>query len=88
MSIGAGIALFVLGAILAFAVNGEILGGVIQLSMLGYILMGAGFIVFTLGMIMTFKKRETITTSRAAVDPVSGEAVQQSSTLHKGEPLI
>lgn len=39
MGIGSGIALFVIGAILAFAVNID-LGGAVDLTTIGYILMG------------------------------------------------
>ena len=44
MSIGTGIVLFVIGAILAFAVNVEVEW--INLDLVGYILMGAGVLVF------------------------------------------
>ncbi len=47
MSIGAGIALFVIGAILAFAVNVEVEW--VDLDLIGYILMGAGALIFLLG---------------------------------------
>lgn len=40
MSIGAGIALFVIGAILLFAVDVDVT--YVNLDMIGYILMGAG----------------------------------------------
>ena len=45
MSIGAGIALFVIGAILVFAVNVDTTQFV-DLDLIGYILMGAGVLVF------------------------------------------
>ncbi|MGV2902656.1 DUF6458 family protein, partial [Microbacterium sp. AGC62] len=44
MSIGSGIALFVIGAILVFAVNVDIQW--VDLDMVGYILMGAGVVIF------------------------------------------
>ena len=44
MSLGTGVALFVIGAILAFALNIQV--DVIDLRLVGYILMGAGAVVF------------------------------------------
>lgn len=55
MSIGTGIVLFVIGAILAFAVNVDIAG--VDLDLIGYILMGAGVIVFLLGLILMTVRR-------------------------------
>lgn len=78
MSIGSGIALFVIGAILAFAVNVQL--DWIDLDTIGYILMGAGALVFVLGLVLTLRKRKSTTTVRSGVDPVSGESVQQRST--------
>jgi membrane-bound ClpP family serine protease len=78
MSIGSGIALFVIGAILAFAVNVQL--DWIELSTIGYLLMGAGVLIFILGLVLMLRKRQSTTTVRSAVDPASGEAVQQRST--------
>jgi membrane-bound ClpP family serine protease len=78
MSIGSGIALFVIGAVLAFAVNVQL--DWINLDIIGYLLMGAGVIVFIIGIVLAVRKRESVTTVRSAVDPASGESVQQRST--------
>ena len=78
MSIGAGIALFVIGAILAFAVNVET--EFVNLDMIGYILMGAGFLVFIIGIILVARRRQSQTVTRTAVDPSAGERVTRSST--------
>lgn len=78
MSIGSGIALFVIGAILAFAVNVQL--DWIELSTIGYLLMGAGVLIFILGLVLMMRKRQSTTTVRSAVDPTSGESVQQRST--------
>ncbi|MFG6401356.1 MULTISPECIES: DUF6458 family protein [unclassified Microbacterium] len=78
MSIGAGIALFVIGAILAFAVNVEVPG--IELSLIGYILMGAGAVVFVIGLILMLRRRQTDTVTRTAVDPAAGEQVTRQTT--------
>jgi len=56
MTVGTGIALFVIGAILAFAVNVEL--EAIDLGLVGYILMGAGTVVVLLGLVfMTTRRR-------------------------------
>ncbi|QEV99988.1 hypothetical protein F6J84_07670 [Microbacterium caowuchunii] len=85
MSIGAGIALFVIGAILAFAVNVEVEW--VNLDLIGYILMGAGFVVFVIGIIMMARRRQTDTVTRTAVDPAAGERVTRSSTRSPEETV-
>ena len=79
MSIGSGIVLFVIGAILVFAVNIDT-GGVVDLDIIGYILMGAGLIVFVIGLVMLMRRRQAVTTSRTGTDSVTGERVQQRVT--------
>ncbi|TQJ32227.1 DUF6458 family protein [Microbacterium sp. SLBN-146] len=78
MSIGTGIALFVIGAILAFAVNIEVEW--IDLDLVGYILMGAGVLVFLLGIVLLARRRRTETVTRSTVDPTVGEQVTRRST--------
>lgn len=85
MSIGAGIALFVIGAILAFAVNVDLPG--INLDMIGYILMGAGALVFLLGLVLMARRRQTDTVTRTAVDPAAGERVTRQTT-RRDDPTI
>lgn len=87
MGIGSGIALFVIGAILAFAVNVD-LGGYVNLSLIGYILMGAGFVVFMISLIFVMRRRSSVSTSHTAVDPASGERVTTRRTTDNGEPLV
>lgn len=86
MSIGAGIALFVIGAILAFAVNVEVEW--VDLDLIGYILMGAGALIFLLGIIFLVRRRQTDTVSRTAVDPASGQRVTRNSTTTSGDPTL
>ncbi|WP_424448698.1 DUF6458 family protein [Microbacterium arborescens] len=86
MSIGAGIALFVIGAILAFAVNVEVEW--VNLDLIGYILMGAGALIFLLGLILMVRRRQTETVSRTAVDPASGQRVTRNSTSTSGDPTL
>lgn len=86
MGIGTGIALFVIGAILAFAVNID-LGGVIDLALIGYILMAAGVVVFIISLILVLRRRESVSTVRSAVDPANGERVSQRTT-DTNDPLV
>ncbi|HEY8589494.1 MAG TPA: DUF6458 family protein [Naasia sp.] len=75
MSLGAGIFLLAVGAILAFAVNIDVPG--IDLTVVGYILMVAGAIGIILGIVLLARRRSTVATSRTAVDPVTGERVRR-----------
>jgi membrane-bound ClpP family serine protease len=86
MGIGTGIALFVIGAILAFAVNVD-LGGFINLALIGYILMGAGVVVFIISLVLVLRRRRsTVSETRSAVDPASGEQVTRRTTDR--DPLV
>ncbi len=78
MSIGAGIALFAIGAILTFAVNVETEW--VDLDLIGYILMGAGLVVFIVGLVLLMRRRRSDTVTRTAVDPAAGERVTRQST--------
>lgn len=78
MSIGSGIALFVIGAILAFAVNVEVEW--INLDMVGYILMGAGVLIFLIGLILLARRRQSNTVTRTTVDPAAGQRTTRQST--------
>ncbi|WP_417564518.1 DUF6458 family protein [Microbacterium sp.] len=78
MSIGLGIVLFVIGAILAFALHIEV--SWIDVQLVGYILMGAGVVVFVIGLAFLLRRRRTISTSRTTVDPRTGDAVRRDET--------
>jgi membrane protein implicated in regulation of membrane protease activity len=76
MSLGAGIFLLAVGAILAFAVDIDVPG--IDLTVVGYILMLAGVIGIILGIALLARRRQSVSTTRTGVDPVSGERVQRN----------
>lgn len=78
MSIGAGILLFVIGAILTFALNVQV--DWIDLDLVGYILMGAGVLVVLIGIIMLARRRRSDVVTRTAVDPAAGEQVTRRTT--------
>ncbi|UWF77740.1 MULTISPECIES: DUF6458 family protein [Microbacterium] len=66
MSIGTGIVLFVIGAILTFAINVQVEWA--DLDLIGYILMGAGAVVFLIGIIMLLVRRNRRTVDGTVVD--------------------
>ena len=86
MSIGLGVGLFVIGAILVFALDFD-LGGVVNIDMIGYILMVAGAVVFVIGLVALFRRRSAVSTTRTAADPVSGERVTQRVT-EADDPVV
>lgn len=77
MGIGTGIFLFVVGAILAFAVNVSV--SWINLDLVGYLLMGAGVVVFLISIILVARKRSSVSTTRA-VDSGGNERVTSQET--------
>jgi nitrate reductase gamma subunit len=78
--------LFVIGAVLAFALNINV--GWIDLHLVGYLLMGAGVIVFVIGLVFLLRRRSSTTTVRSAVDPQSGENVQSRTTHSTPDDVI
>ncbi len=66
MSIGTGVVLFVIGAILYFAVKVHV--GFVDLSTVGLILMLAGVVVFVVGIALLFAHRRSVSTSSTDVD--------------------
>jgi hypothetical protein len=78
MSIGTGIVLFVIGAILTFALNIETT--MIDLDLVGYILMGAGLVVFVIGLVLALRKRQTVTTVTSGVDGSGANVAQRRTT--------
>ncbi len=73
MSLGLGIFLLVVGAIMVFALNVTVEW--MDIELVGYILMSAGAVIVLLGIVLLTRKRSSVTTTRSAVDPASGEQV-------------
>jgi hypothetical protein len=69
--------LFVIGAILSFALR--IQASWIDLQLVGYLLMGAGVIVFILGLVFMLRRRQSVTTVQNGVD-ANGQNVSQRRT--------
>ncbi|MCD2442536.1 DUF6458 family protein [Agromyces sp. SYSU K20354] len=84
MSIGLGIVLVVIGAILTFALN--ITVEWINLQLVGYILMGAGVVVIIIGIVLLARRRRTVATSRTSVDPATGDQVTRNERSTPEEP--
>jgi nitrate reductase gamma subunit len=78
MTIGTGVVLFVIGAILVYALNFET--EVVNLDMVGYILMGAGAITFVIGLVLLLRRRQSISTVRTGTDSATGERMTQRVT--------
>jgi hypothetical protein len=74
MGIGSGILLFVIGAILTFALNFRV--DWIDLDLVGYILMVAGVVVFIISLIAVFRRRSSVATTRT-VEPGTRERVTE-----------
>ncbi len=83
MSIGVGIFVFVVGAVLRFALRVQL--SWVNLELVGDLLMGAGVVVIIIGIVLMVRKRSSVTTVRSAVDPSSGENVASRET--KVDPL-
>ena len=73
MSIGGGIVLLVVGAILAFALDFQIVG--VDIQLIGYILLAAGVVVLTLGIIGRFQRRHVESTTITSIDPATGRRI-------------
>lgn len=78
MSIGAGIVLFAIGAILAFALNVQV--DWVNLDMIGYILMGAGVVIFLVGIVLMMRRRRSDVVTSTSVDPASDSRVTRRTT--------
>lgn len=78
MSIGAGIVLFAIGAIIAFAINVQV--DWVNLDMLGYILMGAGVVIFLVGIVLMMRRRRSDVVTQTSVDPTSDSQVTRRTT--------
>jgi phosphate/sulfate permease len=78
MSLGAGIFLVVVGAILAFALNVQVAW--LDLHLVGYILMIAGIIGIIIGIVLLTRRRSSVATTRTTVDPVTGDRVSRRAS--------
>ena len=84
MSLGAGIGLLVIGAILAFAINVET--GWIDLTLVGYILMIAGGVGIIIGIVLLARRGRSDTVTRTTIDPATGDRMSHVATDR--DPLV
>jgi hypothetical protein len=75
MSIGLGIFLFVVGAVLAFALNLTV--DWIDLQLVGYICMVAGVVIAIIGIALLLRRRRSVSTERTGVDSATGTRVTE-----------
>ena len=73
MSLGAGIFLVVVGAILTFALDVQV--SWIDLNMVGYILMVAGLVGIILGIVLIARRRRSSVTVRSGTDAQTGDRI-------------
>jgi membrane-bound ClpP family serine protease len=85
MSLGTGIFLFVVGAILAFAVNIPLTW--VDLHVIGYILMIAGVVVMIIGVVLLTRRRRSVSTSSSGIDPATGRRVDRQVT-DTDDPIV
>ncbi len=78
MGIGSGIFLFIVGAIVAFALNFKV--AAVNQNLIGYLLMGGGALVFLISLFASFKKRSPTVTTHSAVDAAAGEKSTTAQT--------
>ncbi|NNC11053.1 hypothetical protein HII28_04055 [Planctomonas sp. JC2975] len=76
MSLGGGIFLIVVGAILAFAIN--VSPSWIDLHLVGWILMIAGVAVTILGIVLLTRKRTSKVTHSTTIDPRTGQKIDST----------
>jgi hypothetical protein len=85
MSIGTGIVLFVIGAVLAFGLNLQ--ADWVDLDLVGYIFMGAGLVVFIVGLVLMMRKRQSVTTVSNGVD-ANGNNVAKRTTAETPDNAV
>lgn len=84
MGIGGGIALIVVGAILAFAVRDQF--DAIDLTMIGYICMGAGLVTIILGLVMQSSGRRS--TRTVVQESAPGQVITREDRTDPPPPMV
>lgn len=80
MSVGIGIFLIAIGAILSFALQPDLLGNTVDLVLVGYVLMVSGLATTLISVGFLLKRNRSVATSRTSVDNSTGEKVEQRET--------
>jgi hypothetical protein len=85
MSIGTGIVLVVIGAILTFALDLQVEG--INFDLIGYIMMAAGAVVFIIGLLLMMRKRTSVTTVHNGTDGANGSVSERRTSTTPDETI-
>lgn len=78
MSIGSGIFMMAVGAILVFALDVSV--DFVNLDTVGYILMIAGAVTLIIGIALLARKRRSVATTHTQVDPASGASISRQES--------
>ncbi|WP_413318947.1 DUF6458 family protein [Agrococcus sp. 1P02AA] len=78
MSIGFGIFLMAIGAIVAWAVPALWQVDGVDWALIGYILLGAGALITIIGIAVSARSGRTSQVSRSSVDPSTGTRVERT----------
>ena len=79
MSIGTGVVLFIIGAILAFGLELDI--PAVNDDFIGYLLMGAGLVVFIVGLVLVTRRRSAVERTRTVNDPAAGRITERRTDV-------
>lgn len=79
MTMGIGVSLIVVGAIMSFALS-DIIPNV-DLGLIGYIFMGAGAVIFLISFILTLSDRRQVSTTRTVNDGQGGQVRRTENNL-------
>lgn len=85
MSIGTGIVLVVIGAILTFALDFQVEG--VNIDLIGYILMAAGAATFIIGLVLMMRKRTSVTTVHNGTDGANGSVSERRTSTTPDETI-
>jgi hypothetical protein len=84
VGIGTGIVLFVIGAIVTFALNFEV--QFVNLDLIGWILMIAGVVVFLISLVLVLRRRSSVETVREVGG--TGDRTVQRETRSDVDPTL
>jgi hypothetical protein len=84
VGIGTGIVLFVIGAIVTFALNFEV--QFVNLDLIGWILMIAGVVVFLISLVLVLRRRSSTETVREVGG--TGDRTVQRETRSDVDPTL
>lgn len=87
MKMGSAIFVFVLGAICAFAIKGNLIPNV-DLELIGFILMGAGLVGFLVALFFSFAKGKKVSEVKTGYDENGNQVTRRESDGFPGDNEI